>query len=102
MICSKRKYAKNIKAKRSKYFLYGCKRVSWKCESYMIYLNGDSSHQTVMIMCECIRCSHISNCHNLRNLCTLVMFSNTTRIFFATLDTCVGIMCFGHHKGYMC
>ena len=78
MICSKRKYAKNIKAKRSKCFLYGCKRVSRKCESYMIYLKDNSPHQTIMIVCEYIRCSHISNRHNMRNLCTLVMFSHTT------------------------
>ena len=68
----------------------------------MMYLKGDSHHQTVMIVCEWIRCSHISNHHNMRNLCTLVMFSHTTRILFATLDTCAVIMCFGHHKGYMC
>ena len=68
----------------------------------MIYLKGDSPHQTVIIVYECIRCSHISNRHNMRNLCTLVMFSNTTCILFATLDTYAGTMCFGHHKGYMC
>ena len=47
-----------------------------------------------MIVCECLRCSHISNRHNMRNLCTLVMFSHTTRIPFATLNTCVDTMCF--------
>ena len=57
-----------------------------------MYLEGDSSHQTVMIACECIRCSHISNRHNMRNLCTLVMFSHTTRKLFATFDTCTGTM----------
>ena len=45
--------------------------------------------------------SHISNHHNMRNLFTLVMFSHTTRKFFATFDTCAGIMWFSHHKGYM-
>ena len=43
-----------------------------------MYLEGDSPHQIVMIVCECIRFSHISNRHNMRNLCTLVMFSHTT------------------------
>ena len=66
-----------------------------------MYFKCDSPHQTVMIVCECIRCSHISNFHNMRNLCPLVMLSHTTSILFATLDTCAGTMCFGHHKGYM-
>ena len=57
-----------------------------------MYLEGDSPYQIVMITCECIRCSHISNCYNMRNLCTLVMFSHTTRKLFATFDTCTGIM----------
>ena len=39
-----------------------------------MYLKGDSPHQTVMIVYECIRCSHISNLHNMRHLCTLSMF----------------------------
>ena len=43
-----------------------------------MYLKSDSPHQIVMIACECFRCSHISNRHNMRNLCTLVMFSHTT------------------------
>ena len=57
-----------------------------------MYLEADSPHQAVMIVCECIRYSHISNRHNMRNMCTLVMFSHTTRILFATFDTCAGIM----------
>ena len=67
-----------------------------------MYRKGDSPHQTVVIVYECIRCSHISNRHNMINLCTIVMFSYTTCILFATRDTCAGTMCFGHHKGYMC
>ena len=67
-----------------------------------MYLKGDSPHQTVMIVCECIRSPHIMNFHNMRYLCTFAMFSHTTRILFATFDTCAGAMCFGHHKGYMC
>ena len=58
----------------------------------MIYLKDNSPHQTVMIVCEYIRCSHISNRHNMRNLCTLVMFSHTTHKFFATFDACAGTM----------
>ena len=46
--------------------------------------------------------SYISNHHNIRHLCTLAMFSHITCIPFSTLDTCEGIMWFGHHKEYMC
>ena len=35
-------------------FKYGCKHVSRRCKSYMMYLKGDGSHQTVMIVCGCI------------------------------------------------
>ena len=55
-----------------------------------MYLKGDSPYQTVMIVCECIRYSHIPNCHNMRNLCTLVMFHTQYAKFFATFDTCAG------------
>ena len=74
MICLKRKYAKNIKAKRIKMLL----NMVARCGSYMIYLEDDSPHQIVMIMCEFFLFSHISNRHNMRNLCKLVMFSHTT------------------------
>ena len=99
----KEKYAKKIKSKKNQNaFKFGCKRVSKRCRSYMMYLEGDSPHQTVMIMCECIWFSHIKNCHNMRDLCTLAIFSHTTHKFFATFDTCVGTMWFGHDKEYMC
>ena len=35
-------------------FKYGSKRVSKRCESYMMYLEGDSPRQKIMFMCECI------------------------------------------------
>ena len=57
-----------------------------------MYLEGDSPHQAIMIVCECIRCFHILNHHNMRNTSTLVIFSHTTHILFATFDTCAGIM----------
>ena len=51
----KKKYAKKIKIKKNQNaFKYGCKRVSRKCGNYRMYLEGDSPHQVVMIMCECI------------------------------------------------
>ena len=53
MLKRKKKYAKNIKAKRIKNaFKYGCKRVSRRCGSYKMYLEGDSPHQAIMIVCE--------------------------------------------------
>ena len=58
MLCHfmlKRKICKeHEKQKELKCFQYGCKRVSRRCESYMMYLEGDGPHQTVMIVCECI------------------------------------------------
>ena len=57
-----------------------------------MYLEGDSPHQAVMIACECISFSHISNRHNMRHLCTLAMFLHVTRKFFATFDTCASTM----------
>ena len=111
MLCHlmlKRKICKDhVKQKESKCFQYGCKRVSRRCESYMMYLKGDSPHQTIMIVCKCIRCSYISNRHNMRNLCTLVMFSHllcfhTQHAYSLLLLVRVGTICFGHHKRYMC
>ena len=42
--------------------------VYFRCESYKMYLEGDSSYQVVMIVCELKRFSHISNCHNMYTL----------------------------------
>ena len=54
-LCLKEKYAKNIKSKKNpNAFNMVTKRVSRRCESYMMYFKGDGSHQTVMIVCECI------------------------------------------------
>ena len=35
-------------------FSTGCKRVSKRCRNYKMYLESDSPHQAVMIVCECI------------------------------------------------
>ena len=65
----KEKYAKkNQKQKDQKCFKNDCKHNSRRCESYKMYLEGDSSHQAVMIVCELKRVSHISNCHNMYTL----------------------------------
>ena len=70
-----------------------------RCGSYRIYLEGDSPHQTVMIVCELKWFSHISNHYNMYTLiqsCDVFHTQHTT--FFATFDTCVDTMWFGHHK----
>ena len=54
MICLKRKYAKKkIKSKKNQNSLNMIASVSSRrCGSYRMYLEGDSPHQTVMIVCE--------------------------------------------------
>ena len=53
MECSKRKICKeHEKQKDQNSFSNGCKCVSRKCVSYMMYLKGDNPHRTVMIMYE--------------------------------------------------
>ena len=54
MICLKEKICKEkSKAKRSKMFLNMIASVySKRCGSYKMYLEGDSPHQVVMIVCE--------------------------------------------------
>ena len=53
MECSKRKICKeHERQKDQNSFSNGCKCVSRKCVSYMMYLKGDNPHQTVMIMYE--------------------------------------------------
>ena len=62
----KRKLCKEKqKQKELKCLTYGCKRVSKRCGSYRMYLEGDSPHQVVMIVCELDWFSHISNRHNM-------------------------------------
>ena len=55
MVCIKEKYAKKNKKQKNKKknALYMIASVySRRCGSYMMYLEGDSPHQTVMIVCE--------------------------------------------------
>ena len=58
MLKRKKKYAKNIKAKRIKMLLNMVASVFLEdvgiigCGSYRIYLNGDSLYQAVLIVCE--------------------------------------------------
>ena len=49
----KRKNAKKNKSKKNQNALYMIARMSSRrCESYRMYLEGDSHHQAVMIVCE--------------------------------------------------
>ena len=49
----KRKICKENKRKNNKYALYMIASVySRRCGSYRMYLEGDSPHQIVMIVCE--------------------------------------------------
>ena len=49
---NKRKYAKKNKSKKNQNALYMIASMSSKrCGSYRMYLEGDSPHQVVMIMC---------------------------------------------------
>ena len=60
MVCLKEKYAKKNKSKKNRNALYMIASVSSRrCGSYKMYLEGDSPHQAVMIMCELKGLSHI-------------------------------------------
>ena len=69
------------KAKRSKLLLNMIASVfSRRCGSYRIYLEGDSPHQAVMIVCELKWFSYISNRHNMYTLmqfCDIFFTYNT-------------------------
>ena len=85
---------RKIKSKKIKNaFKYDCSVYSKRCGSYRMYLEGDSPHQAIMIVCELKRFSHISNHHN---MCTLMqscdIFHTQHAIFFAILDTCADTM----------
>ena len=87
----KRKICKEkSKAKRSKMLLNMIASVySRRCGNYRMYLEGDSPHQAVMIVCELKRFSHISNHHNMYTLMQYCdVFHTQHAIFFAILDTC--------------
>ena len=104
MLCHlmlKKKICKDhVKQKESKCFQYGCKCVSRRCESYMMYLEGDSLHQTVMIVCECIWSSYIITLHIMIYLCSLAKFHTHHTLCFSWY-CCTSTMWFGHHKEYM-
>ena len=104
MVCFKEKYGKKNKKQKESNALYIIASVySRRCGSYRMYLEGDSPHQTVMIVCEFKWFSHISNRHNMYTFMqSCDVFHTRHTIFFATLDTCASTMWFDHHKVYMC
>ena len=56
-----------------------------------MYLERDSPHQTVMIVCELKRFSHISNRYNMQTLMqSCDVFHTQHAILFATFDTYAG------------
>ena len=66
---------------------------SRRCGSYKMYLEGDNSHQTVMIVCELNFFSHISNRHNMyTHMQSCNVFHTQHVTYFATFDTCAGTM----------
>ena len=87
-------YLRKSKAKRSKMLLNMIASMySRRCGSYRMYLESDSPHQTVMIVCELKRFSHISNLHNMYTLMqSCDVFHTQHAIFFAILDICTGTM----------
>ena len=100
MICLKRKICKENKKQKDQIALNMIASVySRRCGSYRIYLEGDSPYQTVMIVCELKWFSYISNHYNMYTLMqSCDVFHTQYAKFFATLDTCVGTIWFGHHK----
>ena len=100
MICLKEK----SKEKRSKNALnMTASMYSRRCGSYRMYLEGDSPHQAVMIVCELKWFSPISNRHNMYTLMQFCdVFHTLHPIFFAILDTCAGTMWFGLTRFHMC
>ena len=58
-----------------------------------MYLESDSPHQAVMIVCELKQFSHISNHHNMYAFMqSCDVFHTQHATFFATFNTCAGIM----------
>ena len=95
MIYLKRNICKEkSKAKRSKMLLNMIASMySRRCESYRMYIEGDSPHQAVMIVCELKQFSHISNRHNMYTLMhSCYVFHTQHALFFTVLDTCADTM----------
>ena len=83
----KRKYAKKNKSKKNQNALYMIASVSFRrCDSYRMYLEGDSPHQTVMIVCELkwfLKSQIVITCIHLCNLA--IFFTHNTQYFLLLL-----------------
>ena len=93
-LLKKKKYAKkNKKQKDQNAFNMIASVYTRRCGSYRMYLEGDSPHQAVMIVCELKRFSHISNRYNMYTLMqSCDVFHTQHAIFFAILDICADTM----------
>ena len=88
-ICKEKSKAKRLKV----LFKMIANVYSKRCESYRMYLEGDSPYQVVMIVCELKQLSHISNRHNIYTLMqSCDIFHTQHTIFFVILDICADIM----------
>ena len=88
-ICKEKSKAKRLKV----LFKMIANVYSKRCESYRMYLEGDSPYQAVMIVCELKQLSHISNRHNIYTLMqSCDIFHTQHTIFFVILDICADIM----------
>ena len=97
MFCLKRKICKENQKQTKKKIKNALKMItsvySRRCGSYRMYLESDSPHQAVMIVCELKRFSYISNRHNMYTLMqSCDVFHTQHVIFFAILDTCADTM----------
>ena len=67
---------------------------SMRCGSYRMYLEGDSPHQTAMIVYELKWFSYTSNRYNTQTLMqSCNVFHTRHAIFFTTFGTCASAMC---------
>ena len=100
----KKKICKENKSKKNQNVLNMIASMySRRYKSYRMYLEGDSPHQIVMIVCELKWFSHDSNFITCTHLCNLAIFFPTQHaLFFATLETYASTMWFRQHKVYMC
>ena len=88
-ICKEKSKAKRLKV----LFKMIASVYSRRCESYRMYLEGDSPYQAVMIVCELKQLSHISNRHNIYTLMqSCDIFHTQHTIFFVILDICADTM----------
>ena len=93
MICLNKICKENEKQKDQNALNMIASMYSRRYGSYRMYFEGDSPHQTVMIVCEWKWFSYISNCHNMYILMqSSDIFHTQHAILFATFDTYVGSM----------